>query len=173
MSSLFSLLKNRIDFWLLLPTLLLLGIPVGMIAFDVDQYLPKQIKDILTILPQPKSTIILILLLLAILICYLLLFLSYNRKPKLKDYELINPPGFYKHKKNGGYYCQKCLLKDHIAVPLSPLSTDQFHCRLCDQSYKIDYNVLICNSYLSLAAKEQSDHLFENHDRAACEFIKK
>ena len=169
MSSLFSLAKDRINFWLLLPGLILLLILPGMLLIDFRAILPVPITEMILSLHQPNTTLTLISLFLAISTCYLLLFLSYTHKPKLRDYELITPPGFYKHKKNGNYYCQKCLLKDHIAVPLSALSTEDFHCRLCDQSYKFDYEVLLCHSYLSIVAKK-NDPLFKNHEKAVNEY---
>jgi hypothetical protein len=84
------------------------------------------------------------------------------RRPNIKDYDIINPPGFYKHKKTGAYYCQPCIDQRHIASPLSIISEEEFLCRACKETYRIDYSVLICNAYLSMV-----------HDRAADEFIHK
>lgn len=83
------------------------------------------------------------------------------RKPSVKDYDLINPPGFYKHRKAGGYYCQPCIDQRHIASPLSTISKEEFLCRACKETYKVDYSVLFCDEYLSII-----------HDRAANEFVR-
>lgn len=158
MNSLFSLVKNRINFWLLLPTVLLTAILTGMIMIDSDTFSQIQILKNISSLPQPKTMIISIALLLAILACYLLLFVAYTKKPNLKDYEIINPPGFMKHKK-GGYYCQPCLIQRHIASELSTITEKEFVCRACKESYKIDYSVLICDKYLSMVHDRAADEL--------------
>lgn len=87
---------------------------------------------------------------------------EYKRKPNPKDYEIINPPGFMRHKITGGYFCHPCLIQRHTASELSTISTKEFVCRICKESYKIDYSVLICDKYLSMV-----------HDRAADELIHK
>jgi hypothetical protein len=171
MSSLFSLVKDRINFWLLLPGLILLCILSSMLWIDSDAFLSIQTLKNISKLPQPKITIILLLLFLAISACYLLLFLAYSKKPKIKDYDLINPPGFLKHKKTGKYYCQPCLVNKHIESELSVISEKEFQCRVCKEPYKIDYSVLICNSYLSIA--QNNDPLFKTHDKAVKELILK
>jgi hypothetical protein len=149
MSSLFSLIKDRINFWLLLPGLILFSILTGMIAIDSDLFLSIQILKNLSTLPQPKTTIILISLLIAISAYYLFLFLAYSKKANLKDYELINPPGFMKHKTKGGFYCQPCLIGKDIASELSTITKKEMICRICGEKYQIDYSVLISDSYLS------------------------
>jgi len=83
-------------------------------------------------------------------------------KPNLNDYEIINPPGFMKHKATGGYFCQHCLLRRHVASELSTIDTKTMLCRSCKETYEINYSVLICDPYLSMV-----------HDRAANELIHK
>jgi len=133
-----------------------------MLLIDLNEFVPNAISKNILSLSQPKTTIILLLLLLAISICYLLLFATYIKKPKLKHYEIINPPGFMRHKKTGAYYCQPCLIQRHIASELSTIAEKEFVCRICKESYKIDYSVLICDKYLSMV-----------HDRAVEELIHK
>jgi len=92
-----------------------------------------------------KVAISLFLISLALLASTLLLL----RKPSIKDYDLVNPPGFLKHKTTGKYYCQRCLLKDHIASELSSVVTEKhLVCHCCDKAYNISAN-LITDSYLS------------------------
>ncbi len=38
--------------------------------------------------------------------------LKLEKEPKATDYKHINPPGFYKHEKEGYWCCQRCLDKD-------------------------------------------------------------
>jgi len=130
MNSLFSLIKNRINFWLLLPVLILLGILSSTLWIDWDVFLPDAISKSLLTLPQPKATIILLLLFLAISVCYLLLFASYTQKPKIKDYD-FKPFGFYVHKKGGEHLCPKCLLTPpYIKAPLH-ISRGNLTCSVC------------------------------------------
>ena len=107
--------------------------------------------------------IILSLLLLSLGLSLSLLLL--HKRPKLKDYEIINPPGFMRHKTTGAYFCQPCLIQKHIASELSTISLKEFRCRNCNESYKIDYSVLICDKYLSMVhnkAVEELIHKKEN-----------
>jgi len=160
MSALFSLVKDRINFWLLLPIVFLLAILTGMIMIDSNTFSQIQILTKILNLPQPKATIILISLLLTISACYIFLFVAYTKKPNIKDYDLINPPGFLKHRKTGKYYCQPCLLKNHIASELSPVVTEnKLVCHCCDKAYNISAKI-ITNSYLSKAYDEAMKEIF-------------
>ena len=130
MNSLFSLIKNRINFWLLLPVLTLLGILSSMPWIDWDVFLPDAISKTLLTLPQPKTTMILLLLFLAISACYLLLFVSYTQKPKIKDYE-FKSFGYYVHKQGGEHLCPKCLLTPpYIKAPFF-VSQGVLMCSVC------------------------------------------
>lgn len=131
----------------------------------IDQFFQTNAQ--LTVQLLGKVSITLFLISFASLASFLILL----KKPNLKHYEQINPPGFYKHKKNGSYYCQRCLLKDKIEVPLSPLSKEEYLCRVCKESYKVDYQVLLCDSYMSIAFKESK--VFEDHNKAVHEFYLK
>lgn len=153
-SYLFSLSKDRMSVWLWIPLLLLTSSLFDTPWNLLIQFLPTPIIDKIALLPQPKSTIILLLLLLSICLCYVLLFLSYAKKPRLKDFEHIIYPGIMKHKKSGKYYCQPCLLKDHIACDLSVVNKDELFCHCCKTPYKIDHSILISDSVLSRAWDE-------------------
>lgn len=154
MNYLFSLLKDRLSFWLLLPMLLLSSILSGMIFVDLDALLPTEISKNIKALPQPKTTVTLLLLAFAIALCYLLLFRTYSKKTNIKDYDLINPPGILKHRGSGKYYCQRCLLKDHNPSELSlALTENNLVCHCCDKLYDISTKILP-DSYFSKAWDE-------------------
>ena len=169
MKQLLDWLKPYISLWVLFPIALLILIPTGMIFLPFDQVLPAEILNILQQLATPKKMAIMLILFLSMSFCYAFLYREFSKRTNIKDYEHTSPPGFYKHKISGEYYCKKCLLKDNIAVPLSPINTKEFHCRLCNETYKVDYNVLICNSYLSIT--QDNDPLFKTHDKAVNELI--
>ncbi len=171
MKQLLEWLKPYISPWALLPITILLLIPAIMTSLPFDQILPAEILNMLQWFASPKKTATMLILLLFILVGYGLLYREFSKKPKMKDYDHISPPGFYKHKINGEYYCKRCLLKYNIAVPLSPSSNKEFHCRLCNELYKVDYNVLINDSYLSIV--KDTDPLFKIHDKAVKELILK
>lgn len=154
MSHLFSLLKDRINFWLLLVILIPIALLTSTVVFDLSFILPQDTQTKIISLPQPKSTIYLLLLLLSMYLCYLLLFLSYAKKPRLKDFDHIISPGIMKHKKSGKYYCQPCLVKDHITCELSVINKDELFCHCCKSPYKIDHAILISDSVLSRAWDE-------------------
>ncbi len=169
MKQIIDIIKPYISEWVSLPLIFLSIILSGTLFFDLGSILPPESITILTPIQLAKLVVTLSLLFLAMSFCYVLLYRTFSKRPRSKDYEHISPPGFYKHKITGEYFCKKCLLKDKIAVPLSPSNTKEFHCRLCNETYKIDYNVLICNSYLSIA--QDNDPLFKNHDKAVKELI--
>lgn len=159
MSALFSLVKDRINFWLLLPIIFLLAILTGMIMIDSNTFSQIQILTKISSLPQPKATIILISLLLAISACYVLLFVAYTKKPNIKDYDLINPPGFLKHKGTGKYYCQPCLQTRHIASELSVVKKDEMFCRNCKEPYPINASFIITDKILTKAFDDACNEL--------------
>jgi hypothetical protein len=76
-----------------------------------------------------------------------------------------------KNKKTGRFYCHPHLFAKHNASPLSVISEKEFQCRVCGESYKIDYSLLLNNSYLSIV--QDNDPLFRNHDKAVNELILK
>ena len=144
----------------------------------INTYLPKWVALPLTLLliiligiPFLDFSVIIFLLFLAMSFCYMLLYRAFTKTPNLKDYELVNPPGFMKHRKTGRFYCHPCLFANHRASPLSVISEKEFQCRVCRESYKIDYSLLLNNSYLSIA--HDNDPLFRNHDKAVNELINK
>lgn len=159
MNHLFSLLKSRLSFWLLLPMLILSSLLSGMIFVDLDALLPTEISKNIKALPQPKTTVTLLLLVFAISLCYLILFLTYNRKPNIKDYDLINPPGFLKHSRTGKYYCQPCLQTRHIASELSVVKKDEMFCRNCKEPYPIDASFIITDKILTKAFDDACNEL--------------
>jgi len=85
-------------------------------------------------------------------------------KLSLNDYEIINPPGFMKHKATGGYFCQSCLLTRHVPFELATIDTKKMLCRNCKETYKIDYSVLICDAYLSMVHDRAVKELIYNND---------
>lgn len=109
-----------------------------------------------------KAIIIMFFLSVGLLISLIVVRRKFISKPNLNDYEIINPPGFMKHKATGGYFCQPCLLLRHVVSELSTIDTKKMLCRSCKETYEIDYSVLICNPYLSMV-----------HDKAANELIHK
>ena len=109
-----------------------------------------------------KAIIIMFFLSLGLLVSLVIVHQKFNLKPNLNDYEIINPPGFMRHKATGGYFCQPCLLLRHVASELSTIHTKKILCRSCKETYEIDYSVLICDPYISKV-----------HDRAADELIHK
>ncbi len=170
MSHLLSLIKDRINFWVLLPILILIAIFTSTVVFDLSSILPQDTQNKIIALPQPKSTIFLSLLLLSMYLCYAWLFSTYIKKPRQNDYELINPPGFLKNKKTGRYYCQKCLVEKHLESELSVISKEEFKCRVCNEPYKTDLLLLLNDSYLSKV--QDNDPLFKMHHTAVQEQIK-
>lgn len=139
---------------MLLPIVSLIAILSGMIALDANDLQKIETLRKLSDLSQPKATITLLLSFLAISACYLVLFVAYVKKPNIGHYDLINPPGFLKDKKTGKYYCQKCLLINHVASELSAVVTkDELICHCCDKTYNISAD-LITDSCLSKAYDE-------------------
>lgn len=135
MKILFSLIKDRINFWLLLPIIALSTILTGMITVNLNHYIPNYAQGLPKILLQPKTTIILLLLWLATLTLYILLYYSLSKNPKLKDYVQIYPPGYMQHKITQKKCCQPCLIKHHRESELSPVNQHLLLCRCCKQGY--------------------------------------
>jgi len=113
-------------------------------------------------LPLGKAVVIMCVLCLALLASLIVLHYKLMAKPNPNDYEIINPPGFMKHKATGGYFCQPCLLLKQLPSQLSTIDKKQMLCRICKETYDIDYSVLICDEYLSMI-----------HNRAVSELIHK
>lgn len=126
-------------------------------ANKILQYFPELEKQLLL-----KALIIMFSLAAGAMASLFVLHNKLIQKPNLNDYEIINPPGFIKHKATGGYFCQPCLLLRHVATELSTIDTKKMLCRSCQETYEIDYSVLIYGPYLTMV-----------HDRAANEFIHK
>lgn len=164
-------IKTYLPKWVALPLTLLLLILIGMLFFDFHQILPSETAKLLNPTQILKISAISFLLFLAMSFCYILLYRAFSKQPNLKDYELINPPGFMKNKKTGRFYCHPCLFAKHNTSPLSVISEKEFQCRVCGESYKIDYSLLLNNSYLSIV--QDNDPLFRNHDKAVNELILK
>ncbi len=164
-------IKTYLPKWVALPLTLLLLILIGMLFLDIHQTLPSETTILISPTQILKIAVTTFLLFLAMSFCYILLYRAFVKKPNLKDYEIINPPGFIKHKKTGRYYCQPCLINRHIASELSVMSEKEFQCRVCKEPYKIDYLLLLNNSYLSVV--QENDPLFKTHDKAVNELINK
>ena len=127
-------IKNYIPKWIALPSTLLLLILIGMLTIPLDELIPSQIKSLLLTLPLLTITVTAILMLIAISFCYLLLYKEYFKKPNMKNYSFIDPPGYYSHKKTRGKFCQHCLLTEPYIE--SPLHTDinYLKCNVCNKS---------------------------------------
>ncbi|MCP5007210.1 MAG: hypothetical protein GY941_25200 [Planctomycetes bacterium] len=92
---------------------------------------------------------ILVVLIPGSLFAVLALYIFY-KNPKLKDYEIINPPGLMKHKSTGKYFCQKCLITKHFTSEVIITSTKEWTCLICEQKYKVSFNdFLSCKSFFS------------------------
>ncbi len=65
-----------------------------------------------------------------------------------------------KHKATGAYYCQPCLLKNHLESELSTIDNNLLICRVCKEEYKIDHKVLLSNEYLSKKHDEATQELY-------------
>jgi hypothetical protein len=73
-----------------------------------------------------------LLVLLACVLTYLVMRKTQSSKsPNINDYEFIENPGYYSHKKHGGRYCHPCLLSG-IASPLSKFDSFYLRCYKCD-----------------------------------------
>ncbi len=153
--------RSHQSIWLLI-SFLIIGCWSLPATHSLIQTIPQLTNPIMA-----KITITLFLLSLGLMASLGIL----HRKPNLKDYEIINPPGFMKHRKTGRYYCHPCLFSKQIASPLSVMSEKEFQCRICKESYKIDYLLLINNSYLSIV--KDNDPLFKDHDKAVTELVNK
>lgn len=78
-----------------------------------------------------KITVSLFLLSIGLIASLISISLKNHAEPKIDDYNFIDPPGYYTHKKKRGRYCQYCLLtKPYIE---SPLHTDvnTLKCNVC------------------------------------------
>lgn len=146
-------IKTYLPKWVALPLTLLLLILIGMLFVDFHQILPSETAKLLNPTQILKIVAILFLLFLAMSFCYILLYRAFSKKPKIEDYDPINPPGLLKHRKTGKYYCQRCLLKDHIASELSLVPGDKLVCRCCNDSYDISTKIIPA-SYFSKAYDE-------------------
>lgn len=102
-------------------------------------YFHSFLLEIITKLP---SEILLISLL--ILISYLIVSVPFvlKKKPNLKDYEQINPPGYMQHKVTGKKYCQPCLIKLHRKSELSSINEKLLMCRCCNEKYGTTWTVV-------------------------------
>lgn len=91
---------------------------------------------------------------------YLTIKTKLANRPNLKNYTQINPPGFMKHKTTGAYYCQPCLIKNHFEAELSVINTNLLTCRICNEEYKLDHNVLLSIEYLSKKQDEAAKEIY-------------
>lgn len=81
-----------------------------------------------------KITLSLFLLSIGLIASLIVLYLKHYAKPKIGDYNFINLPGYYSHKKNGGEFCQYCLLTEpYIESPLH-INANELKCNVCDKS---------------------------------------
>jgi len=154
MKQIIDVIKPYISEWIWLPLILLSIILSGMLFFDLGSILPSESIRLLTPIQLAKLVVILSLLFLAMSFCYIFLYRTFSKKPKIGDYNPINPPGFLKHRRTGKYYCYRCLVKDHRVSELSiVLPENKLVCRCCDDSYDISTKI-IPDSYFSKAWNE-------------------
>lgn len=142
--SLTDWLKSYIPKWLAAPISLLILILIGIFLLPPNLGLPSQIVSTLTNLPTPKIMGTLILWFLAMSCFYAFLYRRYMNKPNVSDYEFINPPGCFKHKITGLYFCQPCLLKNDIPSQLTWVNAYGMQCKCCGEPYKIDLAKTSC-----------------------------
>ena len=127
-------IKTYTPKWIALPSTLLLLILIGMVTIPLDELIPSQVKSLLLTLPFLTITATAILMLIAMSFCYLLLYKEHFKKPNMKNYSFIDPPGYYSHKKHGGKFCQHCLLTEpYIESPLH-IDVNYLKCNVCDKS---------------------------------------
>jgi len=86
-------------------------------------------------LPIYSIIITLLLLYISTLISFVILYISYTRKPKIKDFIFHSKSGFYEHKREHYFCCQKCLIKDGIESKLTDFSPREYWCRICNQYF--------------------------------------
>lgn len=153
---LFSLIENHISPWLAIPIGFLFAIPTSTLVFDLGSWLPKGILNMITILPQPKTNLTLILWLLSILSCYVLLYLTFSKKPKLKNYELDLYHGYYKHKNKSGFYCYKCL-HDGKEHHLHAIDANSMECLYCKNTFTSSFKIMESDEMLS-RSWDQANH---------------
>ena len=55
-------------------------------------------------------------------------------RPPAGGYDFIEDPGYYRHRKTGGHYCNPCLAKGY-ASRLSVHHEDGYKCRNCGEVY--------------------------------------
>lgn len=142
-------IKTYISKWVALPLTLLLIVLSGTQL--LDRIFPDGITKILNPTQAPRIAVTAILLILSITFCYILLYREFSKKPNINDYEHILHPGIMKHKQSRKYYCQPCLLKEHITCELSIVNKDELFCHCCKSAYKIDHAILISDHVLSKA----------------------
>lgn len=154
--------KSHRTIWLLISSIILMCWTILDSSFDLTKSFPQLTPSIL------GKTYISVLLVSIGLIASIVVLI---KKPNIKSYDIINPPGFLKHKKTRRYYCQSCLIDKRICSELSIISLKEFQCRICKETYTVDYPVLLNHSYLSIA--QDNDPLFKTHNRAVNELILK
>jgi hypothetical protein len=164
-------IRTYLPKWVALPLTLLLAILGGMFFVDFYHVLPSETSKLLNPIGTLKVAVISLLLFFAMSFCYILLYRAFTGKPNLRHYELINPPGFMKNKETGRFYCHPCLFGKQTISPLSVISEKELKCRVCGESYKIDYSLLLNNSYLSIV--QDDDPLFRDHQKAVDELMNK
>lgn len=131
----------------------------GLLGWGLYEFVPRVISESITSIQG--SYIIIWLILLSTLLANYTLELTRKIKINIKKYEFINPPGCYKHKQNGKYYCKPCLLKDKIESEISWINHVGMQCNVCGAPYKV-----------SLAQSSLYPELEKQFDRAIAEWEK-
>ena len=131
MNGLLNLLKAYMPKWVAIPIVLLGAILIGMNYWPLEDHeLPNNIKAIIQPFLTTKTLLTTMILFLSISICYILLCVTFYKKPNMKDYD-FNSFGYYVHKKGGDHLCPKCLLTPpYIKAPFF-VSQCVLKCSVC------------------------------------------
>lgn len=133
----FDILYKCLNKWVILPILIPLAGLIILQLSRLEYWFPFELTLRLKALPEPLTILRLLTTILAIYVSYLFLLLAYFKKPNIKNFEFINPPGCYKHKRNGKYYCKPCLLKDKIESEISWINHIGMQCNVCGTPYRV------------------------------------
>ena len=115
----------------------LISFLLGTIIYHLENYVPVHILNLPSKLLLVKTSVILLLIVMGVFVYSLYLRSKLSNKININDYEFIDNPGYYSHKKRGGHYCHPCL----ISGLESPLSiNDQFYMRCLKCNTEVQIN---------------------------------
>ncbi len=86
-----------------------------------------------------KIILTLFLLGIGLIASIIVLYLKLRAKPKIKDYDYIEDPGIYIHKKSKNRYCGKCFDRDKL-YRLSFDNSKGLICRQCGEPFVTPYD---------------------------------